>query len=304
MNNTRLSDPNEINRRYLDSILVEQRIIGSVLPGLETEFFGEHFTSPVMTPAFSHLPAYKGRELTGLEEYSIAAKNCGCANWVGMMENDLFEKITDTGARTVRIIKPYADKDKIFDQIAFAEKMGALGVGMDIDHVFGNGTYDVVLGEPMAPQSLDDLRAYVGSTKLPFATKGVLSVKDAALAAEAGAKAVVVSHHHGRLPSAVPPLMILPEIVKELEGSGMQIVVDCGMETGVDIYKALALGADAASVGRALLPGLEEKGAAGAQACLEKVIKELSMMMGSTGFSTVDEIDCSALWIGGKHLHK
>lgn len=304
MDSTRLFDPNEMNRRYLDSILVEQRIIGSALPGLEIEFLGEHFQSPVMTPAFSHLPAYKGRELTGLEEYSIAAKNCGCANWVGMMENDLFEKIAATGARTVRVIKPYADKDKIFDQISFAEKMGALGVGMDVDHIFGKGTYDVVIGEPMAPQTLEDLRAYAGSTKLPFIVKGVLSVKDAALAAEAGAKAIVVSHHHGRLPSAVPPLMILPEIAKELEGSGMQIVVDCGIDTGVDVFKALALGADAASVGRALLPDLEATGTAGAQAYLEQMSNELSMMMGATGFSTVDEIDCSALWIGGKHLHK
>lgn len=300
----RLFDPNAINRRYLDSILVEQRLIGSDLPNLETEFLGERFASPVMTPAFSHLPAYAGRELTGLEEYSIAAKNCGCANWVGMMENDTFEKIAATGARTVRVIKPYADKDKIFDQIAFAEKMGALGVGMDIDHIFGKGAYDVVAGEAMAPQSVADLRAYAESTRLPFVVKGVLSAKDAASAAEAGAKAVVVSHHHGRLPSAVPPLMVLPEIAKELAGTGVQIVVDCGMDTGADIFKALALGADAASVGRALLPGLKEKGIEGAQACLKQLADELAMMMSSTGFATVKDIGPSALWINGEHLRK
>lgn len=298
----RLFDPNVINRHYLDSILVEQRLIGSDLPNLGIDFLGEHFTSPVMTPAFSHLPVYNGREPTGLEEYSLAAKNCGCANWVGMMENDVFEKIAATGARTVRIIKPYADKDKIFDQIAFAEKMDALGVGMDIDHIFSKGTYDVVVGEEMAPQSVANLRAYVKFTKLPFVVKGVLSARDAASAAESGAKAIVVSHHHGRLPSAVPPLMVLPEIAKELNGTGVQIVVDCGMDTGVDIFKALALGADAASVGRALMPSLKEKGVEGAQACLQQLTDELSMMMSSTGFATVGEIDCSPLWISGEHI--
>lgn len=298
----RLFDPNAINRRYLDSILVEQRLIGSDLPNLEIEFWGERFASPVMTPAFSHLPVYEGRQLTGLEEYSLAAKKSGCANWVGMMENDMFDKIAATGARTVRVIKPYADKDKIFDQIAFAEKMGALGVGMDIDHIFDKGAYDVVAGENMAPQSVADLRSYVESTKLPFVVKGVLSAQDAASAAEAGAKAVVVSHHHGRLPSAVPPLMVLPEIVKELTGTGVQIVVDCGMDTGTDIFKALALGANAASVGRALMAPLKEKGVEGAQTCLQQLADELSVMMSSTGFARVDEIDRSVLWIGGEHL--
>lgn len=117
---------------------------------------------------------------------------------------------------------------------------------------------------------------------------------DAASAAEAGAKAVVVSRHHGRLPSAVPPLMVLPEIVKELKGTGVQIVADCGMDTG----------ADAASVGRALMPGLKDKSIEGAQACLQQLTNELAMMMSSTGSATVKDIDCSALWINGEHLHK
>lgn len=204
-----------------------------------------------------------------------------------MMENEQFSAIAATGARTVRVIKPYADKEKIFDQIAFAEKVGALGVGMDIDHIFGKGAYNVVAGENMAPQSLYDLRAYAKSTTLPFVVKGVLSARYAFSAAEAGAKAVVVSHHHGRRPSAVPPLMVLPEIARELQGSGVQIVVDCGMDTGADIFKALAFRANATSVGRALIPGLKDKGTEGAQACLKSLTNELTLMMSSTGFASV-----------------
>ena len=300
MEGKRLSDANIITRNYLDSILVEERLVDSVLPSLEIEFFGETFASPIMTPAFSHLPAYHDRELTGLEEYSIAARNLGIVNWCGMMENDMFAKLTATGARTVRIIKPYEDREKILDQMAFAERNGAFAVGIDIDHIFGMGQYDVVLGERMAPQTKEDLQSFVRATGLPFVVKGVLSVQDAVKCAEAGVKGIVVSHHHGRMPYAVPPLMVLPEIAEALKGSDVKIVVDCSIDTGADAYKALALGANAVSVGRAILPDLEEQGVIGAERYIKGMNDELSMMMSFTGFSDIKEMDVSALWKDGR----
>ena len=92
---TRISDANEITARYMDSILIKESLIDSVVADTSTELFGETFASPVMTPAFSHLMQFKGRELTGLEEYSTAAKNMNILNFVGMMENDLFQKIIE-----------------------------------------------------------------------------------------------------------------------------------------------------------------------------------------------------------------
>ena len=304
MEEKRLSDANVITRNYLDSILVEERLIDSVLPSLEIDFFGETFASPIMTPAFSHLPAYHDRNLTGLEEYSIAAKNLGIVNWCGMMENDMFEKLAATGARTIRIIKPYEDREKILDQMAFAERIGALAVGIDIDHIFGKGQYDVVLGERMAPQTKEDLQSFVKATGLPFVVKGVLSVTDAVKCAEAGVRGIVVSHHHGRMPYAVPPLMVLPEIAEALKGSDVKIVVDCSIDTGADAYKALALGADAVSVGRAILPALEEQGVTGAEQYIQEMNDELSMMMSFTGFSGLKEMDASALWINGRRYQR
>ncbi|MCR5063504.1 MAG: alpha-hydroxy-acid oxidizing protein, partial [Treponema sp.] len=143
MSYTRLSDANEITERYMDSILIEERLIDSVKADLTTRILGETFSMPILTPAFSHLNNFNGREHTGLEEYSIAAKNCNVLNFCGMMENDQFKKIIDTGAKTIRIVKPYADNAKIRDQFKFAEDNGAFGIGMDIDHIFGNGGYDV-----------------------------------------------------------------------------------------------------------------------------------------------------------------
>ena len=297
MEYNRISDANVITQQYMDSILIEQKIIDSVLADTSIDFLGETFSSPIMTPAFSHLKNFGGRELTGLEEYSIAAKNANILNFCGMMENDMFKKIADTGAKTVRIVKPYADNGKVRDQMQFAESVGAFGIGIDIDHIFGETGLDIVIGEEMAVLTMDMLRSYVESTKLPFFVKGVLGVRDAVVCAEIGVKAIIVSHHHGRMPYAVPPMMILPEIRDALEGTGVKIIVDCGIESGADVYKALALGADAAAVGRSMLPSLEQEGAPGVESFINKVNNELRYIMSNTGFAKVSEVDDSALWI-------
>ncbi len=295
MDYTRLSDANIITEQYMDSLLIEERLIDSVVADLSTTFLGEKFDMPVMTPAFSHLPNYNGREHNGLEEYSQAAKECNILNFCGMMENDQFKRLVDTGARTVRIVKPYADHAKVIDQMQYAESVGAFGIGMDIDHIFGENGADVVVDEEMAVQTTDMLRSYVEMTKLPFVVKGVLSVADALKCADIGVKAIIVSHHHGRLPYAVPPMMILPQIKDALKGRGVEIIVDCGIATGADVFKALALGADAAAVGRSMLPSLEKDGAAGVAGYIRKVGSELRYIMSFTGFAHVEDIDDSVL---------
>lgn len=287
----RISDANEITARYMDSILIKQRLIDSVVADTGIEFLGEHFSSPIMMPAFSHLGQMNGRELTGLEEYSLAAKEANILNFVGMMENDMFDKIIATGAKTVRIVKPYDDNGKVCDQMQYAESKGAFGIGMDIDHIFGPEGEDIVIGEKMAVQTFDMLQSYVQSTNLPFFVKGVLGVEDAVKCANMGARAIIVSHHHGRLPYAVPPMKILPEIKKALEGREVKIIVDCGISSGADVYKALALGADAAAVGRSMMSGLEENGTEGVINFVDGVRKELRYIMSCTGYARVADID-------------
>ena len=292
---SRISDSNEITERYMDSILIKERLIDSVVADTSIELFGHKFDSPVMMPAFSHLKQYEGRMLTGLEEYSIAAKNKNILNFVGMMENDMFKRIADTGAKTVRIIKPYADNQKVRDQMKFAEDAGAFGIGMDIDHIFGPEGLDIVVGEQMDVQTSDMIRSYIESTKLPFIVKGVLSEEEAVKCTELGAKGIIVSHHHGRLPYAVPPMMILPSIKKALEGRDVKIFVDCGIGSGADVYKCLALGADAAAVGRSMLPALEVEGTLGVEKFITKVNSELRFIMSCTGFESVDQVDDSCI---------
>jgi 4-hydroxymandelate oxidase len=292
-NNALSGDANQITRAYFDSLLVEMRHIDSVIPSTSMKLYGETFSTPVMMAALSHL---KGRHENGMVEMAKAAAALHSVMWAGMGDEAELEQIIATGARTVKIIKPYADNERVLRKIAHAEHNGALAVGMDLDHAFnGNGEYDNVRGFEMAPRTLEDIRGYVNATRLPFIIKGVLSAKEALKCLEAGVRGIVVSHHHGIMPYAVPPLMVLPEIV-DVIGGRMPVFVDCGVMTGMDAFKSLALGATAVSAGRAVVGPIAAEGAEGAKNVIARMTKELAGAMARTGSADVRHIDSSLIW--------
>ena len=289
-------DANVINRRYLDSLLVEMRVIDSVKPCLTTRIFGREFSSPIMMPAFSHLNKVGKNGRKPMEEYALAAKQLRLLNWVGMEPDEEYAGIAAVDAPTVRIIKPFADHDIILEQIDFAVKHGAVAVGVDIDHIANkDGGYDVVDGHPLGPVMLADLKDYVKAARVPFVAKGVLSVNDALKARDAGCRAVLVSHHHGRIPFGIPPTAVLPQIKDALQGSGMMIFCDCGIDTGYDAYKALSLGADAVAVGRGILAPLLKEGTEGVERKIRQMNEQLSELMLYTGIKDTASFDSSII---------
>lgn len=281
-------DSDQITRDYFDSLLVEMRHIDAVIPSTKLELYGEIFNTPVMMAALSHLGNVREN---GMVEMARGALAANAVNWSGMGGEDELAAITATGARTIKIIKPYADHDTIFRKIEHAERCGVLALGMDVDHSFGgNGQVDVVLGEKMKPMSLSELKEFIKSTKLPFIIKGVLSEQDACKAIEAGAKGIVVSHHHGIMKCAVPPLFILPRIAKVINHQ-IPVFVDCGIMSGMDVFKALALGADAVSVGRAIMDPLKKNGSEGVKDQIIKMTEELAGVMARTCSRDIKSID-------------
>lgn len=290
-------DANLFARSYLDSIHVEMRVLDSVVPSLKTTILGEEFSSPLMMPAFSHLDKASADAASPMVEYARAARDLGVLNWVGMEPDEDFARIAETGARTVRVIKPFADHGLVREQIAFAEEQGAVAVGMDIDHVPGaDGGFDVVDGQAMGTVTADDLASFVKAAHVPFVAKGVLSVTDAAKCRDAGVAAIVVSHHHGRLPFAVAPAQVLPDIAAELEGSGVAIFADGHVDSGYDAYKLLALGASAVAPGRSILQPLLKEGAAGVEATITKMNQQLAQMMMFTDVPDTSSFTSEVLW--------
>ena len=206
----------KITRDYFDSLLIEMRHLDSQVPHTELHLFGETFQTPIMMAALSHLQQVRENGMVLMAE---AAKASNAVMWCGMGPEQELEDILATGAKTIKIIKPYADRDSIYGKIQHAADCGALAVGMDIDHQYnGSGHPDLVEGMQMAPVSTQELGEFVKSSPLPFVVKGVLSVQDAVKCMQVGASAIVLSHHNGIIPYAVPPLMVLPDIAKAVKG--------------------------------------------------------------------------------------
>ncbi len=125
--------------------------------------------------------------------------------------------------------------------------------------------------------------------------KGILDVEDAELAAKTGAQAIVVSNHGGRqLDGAPSSIEVLPEIVDAV-GSRMEIMFDGGIRTGMDVVRALALGAKSCMIGRAYAYGLGAGGQEGVAKALDILSKEMLTTMGLCGVNTVAEIDDNLL---------
>jgi len=286
-------DSAKITRDYFDSLLLEMRHIDAVLPSTKMELFGEIFSTPIMLAALSHL---KDTHPDGLVEAAKGIMAAGAVMWAGMGDEAELEAITKTGAKTIKIIKPYADNKLIFKKIEHAQKCGCIAVGMDIDHAFDKkGKYDVVHNLDMRPKSLDEIRGFVKAAKVPFIIKGVLSEQDAHKCIDAGVRGIVVSHHHGHIDYSLPPLRVLPDIVRIIRKQ-IPIFVDCGIERGIDVFKALALGADAVSVGRVVMPHLQAEGAEGVKKLIIEMTEELSGAMAATCCKDLHHIDPSMIW--------
>ncbi|MFN2275258.1 MAG: alpha-hydroxy acid oxidase [Anaerolineales bacterium] len=127
-------------------------------------------------------------------------------------------------------------------------------------------------------------------TAMKIVVKGIVTREDATNAVNAGADAVYVSNHGGRaVASGWGALESLPEVVEAVNGA-VPVMVDSGFRRGTDIFKALALGADAVCIGRAYIWGLAAFGQAGVEKVLEMLKAELRMVMGQVGATSIDGI--------------
>ena len=273
------SNSDKITRDYFDSLLIETRYLDAVLPTTEMTLFGETFRTPIMTAALSHL---HNSAQNGMTIYAQAAVQSGAVHWVGMGSDKELEEIVATGARTIKIIKPHADNREVLRKIEHAVKIGCIAVGMDIDHAFNSeGEYDNVFGLPMKASMKEDPEGFL----YPEA--------DAEKCLKAGCAGIVVSHHHGMIQYAVPPLMVLQDIIS-VTGDSIPVFVDCGIESGIDAYKCLALGAKAVSVGRHLMP-LLKNGADSVAQRINDMTAELAGVMARTGVRALDKMDATVI---------
>ncbi|HEX4905665.1 MAG TPA: alpha-hydroxy acid oxidase [Acidimicrobiales bacterium] len=168
---------------------------------------------------------------------------------------------------------------------------GGTGPGGVMGYI--NSQFDQTLSWDDAAQLREEWAK--GSSDRKFVIKGVQCVEDARRCVEIGADAVMLSNHGGRqLDHAVAPIDLLPEVLDEVGGQ-IATIVDGGIRRGTDILKALALGADACSIGRAYLYGLGAGGERGVARAIELLAYELKVAMTLAGCRSVKEIDSSVV---------
>lgn len=290
---TSAGNSNNITRNYLDSLLIETRYIDSTNPVSDFELYGEKFSSPIMTAALSHLDHFMFPGAS--ESLAKGARDADAVLWYGMAEDDEIDRLAATGARMIEIIKPYSNRDLIYSKIKHAESKKLLAVGIDIDHPFGeDGSPDVVDGYQMTAIRTEELENICRESSLPVIAKGVLSLHDAEKCVKAGISGLLLSHHNNRIEFAIPPLAILPEILEFVDG-GVPVFVDDEIRTGMDAFKALALGASGVCIGRPLMTAIKEDPENGVSAYLKKANDELKKAMAYTGCTDLSKMDPSVI---------
>ena len=259
------------------------------------EFFGERYALPVFAGPVGAVKLHYGDKYTDLEYNDILVPACadaGIAAFTGDGTNpEVFTAasaaIGKTGGKGIPTVKPW-DLPTVFAKIDAAKAAGAKVFAMDIDAAglpFLKG-----LNPPAGPKSVEQLKQIIDYAGVPFIIKGVMTVKAAEKALEAGAAGIVVSNHGGRVLDGVPATAeVLPAIADAVKGK-LTILVDGGIRSGVDVCKALALGADACIMARPYVTALYGGGAEGVKVLTDKIQAELADTMAMCGVHSLSEI--------------
>ncbi|MFT5721676.1 MAG: 4-hydroxymandelate oxidase [Motiliproteus sp.] len=142
----------------------------------------------------------------------------------------------------------------------------------------------------------EDIRWLRQRTALPIVLKGVLNPADALYAADLGMAGVIVSNHGGRTLDGMPSAVEMLPLVRKAVGEGFPLLIDGGIQRGTDIFKALALGADAVLIGRPQLYALAVAGPLGVAHMLRVLREELEVTMSLAGTPTIKDITGKALF--------
>ena len=281
------------NLQYFERFGFKFRMIDSREASTGITLFNRKYETPILSGALSGMVDIIEKPLVKI---ASGIKDSGSMMWLGVASSENLSEVIETGAPTVRIVKPYQNIDTMTKELIEAEEKGAIAVGTDIDFFYGAKKGDKIFApKAMSPKSLEEMKELVKATNLPFILKGVLSASDAEKALEIGAGGIVVSNHGGAIIDyAAHPLEVLPEI-KKVIGRQMPIFVDSGFRRGSDVMKALALGADAVLVGWALVMGLAANGSSGVAEMVNILTAELKRIMSVTGCSQLSEIDDNVL---------
>ncbi len=259
------------------------------------ELFGRTFRYPFFAGPVGAVNLHYGEKYNDMSYNDILVGTCaeeGIAAFTGdgtapEVMQYAAEAIRKAGGVGVPTVKPW-NMDTIREKMELVKKSESFAVAMDVDAA--GLPFLQNMTPPAGSKSVEELGEIVAMAGKPFIVKGVMTVKGALKAKRAGAAAIVVSNHGGRVLDQCPSTAEVLKEIASAAGSSMKILVDGGIRSGTDIFKALALGADGVLICRPFVTALYGGGAEGVKVYIDKLAAELVDTMRMCGVHSLKEI--------------
>lgn len=272
-------------------------------PDTSVELFGKTFRYPFFAGPVGAVTLHYGDKYDDLSYNNILLKACsdnGICAFTGDGTNPAVvqgacEAIKNAGGVGVPTIKPW-NMDTIREKMTLCHEAGCFAIAMDVDAA--GLPFLKNMTPPAGSKTVEELSEIVRAAGVPFIVKGIMTVRGALKAKAAGASAIVVSNHGGRVLDQCPSTAeVLMKIVDALKGSDMKIFVDGGIRSGADVFKALAMGADGVLICRPFVPAVFGGAEEGVKLYIEKLGAELADTMSMCGAKDISSITRDMLFI-------
>ena len=264
-------------------------------------FFGHTLALPVMAAPLGALKLHYGDKHDDLSYNSILVPACRQSGIIAFTGDGVNPAVMDaactaigeSGGVGIPTVKPW-DRDTLFRKLDLARSVNPVAIAMDIDAA--GLPFLQNLTPPAGSKTVAELQEIIAYAQRPFILKGIMTVRGAEKAAEAGAAAIVVSNHGGRVLDHCPATAEVLETIAKAVGRELTIFADGGIRSGADIFKALALGANGVLIGRPFVPAIYGGEAEGVRLLTEKLRAELADTMAMCGVHRLEEIDRSCVF--------
>lgn len=264
-------------------------------PNTSVKLFGKEFRFPFFAGPVGAVNLHYSDKYDDISYNQVlvsTCKSCGIAAFTGDGTNPLVmqaaaDAIKENEGFGIPTIKPW-NLDTIKEKLSLVIDADAFAVAMDVDAA--GLPFLKNMNPPAGSKSVEELREIISLSNIPFIVKGIMTVKGALKAKEAGASAIVVSNHGGRVLDQCPATAEVLEEIASAVGDSMTILVDGGIRSGTDVFKALALGADGVLICRPFVVAAYGGGAEGVQTYIDKIGSELKDTMQMCGVHSVSEI--------------
>ena len=264
-------------------------------PDTTFKLWGKEFKYPIFAGPVGAVNLHYGEKYNDASYNDVMVSACANAGILAMTGDGVNAEvlknsvaaIKNAGGIGIPTIKPW-DIDTVSGKLQLANEAGVFAIAMDVDAA--GLPFLKNANPPAGKKSVEELNKIVKMANAPFIVKGVMTVRGALKAEAAGADAIVVSNHGGRVLDGCPATAeVLEEIVQAVKGK-MKVFVDGGIRNGVDVFKALALGADGVIICRPFVTAVYGGGAEGIETLINKIGAELEDTMYMCGADSLKEI--------------